>query len=117
MATVSNSFEVRGCLDAAAAIEAEVNRLASALTEAQFHAPSQGGGWSVGYCIEHLVLAGRAFLPKWDAAIETAAKHPGSAILLYGWWRRQVLSYAEDSSRLRQKAPPALVPCSRYSIG
>lgn len=24
----------------------------------------------MGYCIEHLVLSGQAFLPKWDLAFE-----------------------------------------------
>ena len=70
----------------------------------------------MGYCIEHLVLTGCAFFPKWDIAIETARMTPGSAIVSYRWWQRRVLAYAEDPSRFRQKAPPGLVPCSRHSI-
>lgn len=117
MPTPINGFEVAGCLETAAAIEAEINRLANALTEAQFHAPSRSGGWSPGYCIEHLVLVGRAFLPKWDAAMEAAAKTPDRAILPYGWWQRRVLSYTESPSIMKHKAPLSLVPCSRHSIG
>ena len=60
-----SGFNLSDCLIAARAIEAELRRLASGLTEAQFHALTRAGGWSVAYCIEHLVLAGRAFLPKW----------------------------------------------------
>jgi len=116
MTPVSRGFDIRGCLEAAAAIEADVNRLVSLLTEAQFHAPCHGEGWSVGYCLEHLVLSGRAFLPKWDAAIVTAGKNPGRAVLSYGWWQRWVLSCAQDPSRFKQKAPPELVPCCRHSI-
>jgi len=117
MATVSSGFHVSVCLEAAAAIEADIDRLANALTEAQFHAPSRGGGWSVGYCVEHLVLSGRAFLPQWDAAIETAVKSPGNAVMPYRWWQRWLLSCAENPYRFKQKAPPSLVPCARHSIG
>src|ERR1700751_1993657 len=106
MASVGNSFDVTRCLAAGSAIEADVNRLASVLTEGQFHAPSRGGGWSVGYCIEHLILTGQAHFPKWDIAIETAVESPATAILPYGWWQRRILSYAEDPSRFRKKAPP-----------
>jgi len=116
MASVSNGFDVTRCLEAASAIEADVNRLASVLTEGQFHAPSRGGGWSVGYCIEHLILTGQAYFPKWDIAIETAVESPVTGSLPYGWWQRRILSYAEDPSRFRKKAPSELVPCSRHSV-
>src|ERR1041385_2036166 len=96
MANVVNSFEIAGCLKAAAAIEADIRQLATAVTEAQFHAPAGDGGWSVGYCIEHLVLTGRAFLPKWDAAMERALKNSGNPGLRYPWWRRCLLSYTEN---------------------
>src|SRR5215831_8721065 len=103
MTKVAKSFAVAGCLDAAAAIEAELKELATPMTEAQFHAPPRGGGWSVGYCIEHLILTGRAYLPKWDAAICSAGEnhHSGEAIIRYGWWQRRILQCAENPSRLR----------------
>src|ERR1041385_8098239 len=103
MANVVNSFEIAGCLKAAAAIEADIRQLATAVTEAQFHAPARGGGWSVGFCIEHLVLTGRAFLPKWDGALARAVKNQDGATFPYGWWQRRMLSCAEDPSSVKRK--------------
>ncbi len=118
MATVANGFDLAGCLKAAAAIEADFTRLATALTEAQFHAPPRAGGWSVGYCIEHLVLTGQALLPKWDAALKNAAgaERLDDASFPYAWWQRKILDYAENPSRLRHKTAPPFVPYSRHSI-
>src|SRR5689334_18822056 len=116
MGTAANSFEITSCLEAAAAIEADIRELASILTEAQFHAPPRGGGWSVGYCIEHLVLTGQAFIPKWDAALESAGKSEPEGEFSYRWWRRRILQYAENPARLKLKTPPRFVPCARHSM-
>jgi len=113
-----DGFDIAGCLKAAAAIETELRELATSMTEAQFHAPPRGGGWSVGYCIEHLVLTGRAFLPKWDAALHEAGKNQrnGEAAFSYVWWQRGILRCAENPERLKLKTAPSFVPYSRYSI-
>jgi DinB family protein len=118
MATIATGFDLAGCLKAAAAIEADLTRLATALTEAQFHAPPRAGGWSVGYCIEHLVLTGQALLPKWDAALKKAAeaKRLDDAVFPYAWWQRRILEFAENPSRLKQRTTPPFLPYSRQSI-
>lgn len=117
MGTVAKGFDLPRCLRAAANIEADLTQLATALTEAQFHAPSRTGGWSIGHSIEHLVLTGRAFVPHWDSALRKTSQngfHAGSC--RYPWWRRRVLDLVEHPSRLKQKAPAACVPCSRHAI-
>ena len=118
MATVLTGFDLPGCLQAAAAIEADLTQLTTALTEAQFHAPTRTGGWSVGYCIEHLVLTGEAFLPKWDMALKEAAKreHHGEPAFRYAWWQRKILQSVENPSKLKRKTTPPFVPYSRHSI-
>ena len=99
-----------------------MHQLAATLTESQFHAPPRGGGWSVGYCMEHLVLSGRVFLAKWDEALERAARErafgesPNDAVRPYRWWQRKVLEYAENPARLKHKTPALLEPFSRHSI-
>jgi len=70
----------------------------------------------VGYCIEHLVLTGNAFLPKWDAALTGAEPAEADAVFPYSWWRRKILEYAENPVRLKRKSPARLVPYSRYSM-
>ena len=116
MASAASRFDVGRCLGAAAAIEADVRQLTGLLTEAQFHAPTRSGGWSIGYCIEHLVLTGQAYLPKWDIALREAT-HPREVDtpFLYAWWQRTLLHYTEDSYK-KHKTPAPLVPCSRHSI-
>jgi hypothetical protein len=118
MATVVTGFDMPACLRAAAAVEAGLLQLTSSLTEAEFHAPARGGGWSMGQCVEHLVLAGHSFLPRWDAALkqaeQLAANH--SAKTSYSWWQRQLLRAMEDPSRLKLRSVPALVPYGRHSI-
>jgi hypothetical protein len=118
MDTVASRFDLAGCLTAAAAIEDELSQLTTGLSEAQFHAPTRTGGWSMGYCIEHLVLTGKAFLPKWDMALSeaVATKLNGNAPFEYAWWQRRILQYAEDSSKLKHKTASCFVPYSRHSI-
>src|SRR5262245_52157389 len=93
MATEAKAFDVTACVQAAAAIVSDVTRLTAALTEAQFHTPPLTGGWSVAYCIEHLTLAGRAFLPKWDEALKhaSASKSERDSTFPYGWRHRLLL--------------------------
>src|SRR5262249_27275349 len=116
MVTAVNTFALADCLKAAAAVEADLTQLAATLTEAQFHAPPRDGGWSVGYCIEHLVLAGQAFLPKWDTALKDAPKAEGpDERFQYAWWQRKALSYAENPSKLRTKTRHPFEPYTRRS--
>lgn len=117
MVTAVKRFDASECLRTLTAIEADMRRLAGALTEAQFHAPPRDGGWSAGYCIEHLVLAGRAFLPKWDAAMEGATTSQDTGALAYGWGQQLALSWLQNPSRMRQRTRSAFVPYMRHSIG
>jgi DinB family protein len=96
------------------AIEAELEQLTADLTESQFQAPPRTGGWSVGHCLEHLILTGNAFLARWDAALATPKN--GRRIdgpFTYSWWWRSVLQFADAHSRLKVKTTRAFVPCSR----
>src|SRR5690242_2041094 len=105
MPTIANRFDIGECRRATAGIEADLRQLAASLTDAQFHVPARDGGWSVGYCIEHLVLSGRAFLPKWDRALDQANKKncANQAAFPYNWWQRKILQHAENPWSLKQK--------------
>jgi hypothetical protein len=119
MVNAGNRFEIAECLEYAAAIEQDLRKLTKGLTEAQFHAPARGGGWSVGFCIEHLVLTGRAFLPKWDVALKQNGQTgcPAEANFGYGWWQRQILRFTENPARLKRKTAAPFAPYARHSIG
>lgn len=112
-------FRVSGCLESMASVEEAVASLTADLTESQFHAPAQGGGWSIGHCIEHIVLAGSAMLPIWDVAIRNAraASHSHTpSETAYGWLQRLLLRAVRNESCLRRKTSASLEPCSRASI-
>ena len=112
-----SGFTPSDSLLAAEAIEQDLGRLVTGLKEAQFHASSLTGGWSVAYCIEHLVLTGHAFLPKWDLALKQASRqrlHTGP--ISYWWWHRLILARFEPPYRLKTKTTWAFMPCSRQSI-
>lgn len=113
-----SGFKPSDCLSAAAAIEADVRRLACGLTEAQFHAPSKAGGWSVGFCLEHLILAGQAFLPKWDAALR---KNTGECAgcdhyYPYPWYEQAFLRSIEPPYKIRTKTAHFATPSSHRPI-
>src|SRR5690348_17230513 len=93
MVLIATECDLRGCLKQIEAIESDLVQLTSILTEAQFHAPPRAGGWSVGYCIEHLVLTGRALLARWDEALHdaTPTRAPGNGQCRYRWWQRKFL--------------------------
>jgi DinB family protein len=118
MQTIPNGYDLSRCMQAVAAIDAEMIRLTANLTECQFHAPPRAGGWSVGQCIEHLILTGNAFLLEWDAASQAGI----SAGLLsegpfpYSWLERSILRFAEPPYRLRTKTMRQFAPCSRRSL-
>jgi hypothetical protein len=117
MVTVAAGFDLQGCQAALAGIETDLNQLASTLTEDQFQAPPRKGGWSVGYCVEHLILTGYAFLSKWDTALEVCSVKRSSADgpFQYASWQRFILYFIEPPYRLKTKTSQRFVPCSRRS--
>lgn len=118
MGSEARGFDLARWLDAAAAIETGLTELTTGLTEAQFHAPPRTGGWSMGHCIEHLILSGTTMLPELDAALcrSNGAVRPVTRAAQYSWWERKLLRYAEIPGRLKLKAHQASVPYLRRSI-
>jgi hypothetical protein len=118
MDTNPSSFDAVKCLQAIAAIEADLRRLTANLTEAQFQAPPRTGGWSIAYCIEHLTLAGNSFLREWEAALDGAAANAchGDGAFAYSWLQQRILGFAEPPYSVKIRAPKPLEPCSRRSM-
>jgi DinB superfamily len=118
MQRVPTEFKPSYSLIAAEAVEQDLCRLVTSLKETQFHASSLTGGWSVAYCIEHLVLTGHAFLPKWDLALKEAAgrRQHSSGPFHYRWWHRLLLAASEPPYRIKTRTAWAFTPCSRQSV-
>src|SRR5215475_15597076 len=98
-------FKPSASLSAIEAIERDLSQLMTGLKEDQFHASTLAGGWSVAYCIEHLVLAGHAFLPKWDLALQEASARGlfRTGPVQYRWWHRLILAGFEPPYRIKTK--------------
>ncbi|MFN0104811.1 MAG: DinB family protein [Bryobacteraceae bacterium] len=108
-----NSFDRAECLRSTAAIAIEIRRLTEGLRPGHFHAPTRTGGWSIGYCMEHLILAGNALLLNWDSASHIAGD---GRSFPYSWWQRALLLWVQNPSLMKRRTPPALAPYSRHSI-
>lgn len=113
-----NAFDPAESLKSTSAIEDEVVRLTDGLSQGQFHAPTRTGGWSIGYCVEHLILTGHGLLSNWDKALHTAAVPASGAGsgFRYRWYQRALLQCVQKPSILKCQTVPALVPCSRHSM-
>jgi len=118
MRKAPTEFKPSYSLTAAEAVEEDLWRLVTNLKEAQFHAESRTGGWSVAYCIEHLVLTGHAFLPKWDLALKEASGRGqwDTGPFPYSWWQRLMLAATEPPYKIKTRTAWAFTPCSRQSI-
>ena len=118
MSNQHREFNPADSVSAAAEIETDLVRIVHGLTEAQFHAPSPSGGWSVGFCIEHLVLTGHAFLSIWDRALRRPETSycPGNGSSSYPWWNRLMLIALEPPYAMKTRTIQPLVPSSRRSI-
>jgi hypothetical protein len=115
MRTVAGDFDLSARLESIAAIEKDLDQLVSVVTEGQFHAPTRSGGWSIGHCLEHLILSGMAFVACWDEGLQSlsrASHHYGWAA---SWWSRLVIWRMEPPYRLKARTSRALTPCSRRS--
>jgi hypothetical protein len=110
MNSVAGDFDLSARLKSIAAIDEDLGRLVSVVTEGQFQAPPRSGGWSIGHCIEHLVLSGMAFVACWDEGLQSLSAASRSYRSGAGWWRRFVIWCMEPPYRLKRRTSRALMP-------
>jgi hypothetical protein len=115
MSTVAGDFDLSARLKSIAAIEEDLGQLVSVVTEGQFHAPPRSGGWSIGHCIEHLVLSGMAFVACWDEGLQSLSPASHNYRSGVGWLSRFVIWRMEPPYRFKARTSRALMPCSRRS--
>jgi len=111
MPTIPSEYDASRCLRTITEIEADLGQLTARLTECQFQAPPRTGGWSVAYCVEHLILTGNAFLSEWDAALASGRR--GEGPFRYSRLGRLILRFFEPPYRMRVKTTERFAPCCR----
>jgi hypothetical protein len=109
-------FELIFSLAAAAEIEACVAKLTAGLTESQFHAPTESGGWSIAFSLEHLILTGEAMIANWVEALRGSPEPDSRPGPPYSWLQRAALYCMEPPYRLKTKTSGWATPFARRSI-
>jgi hypothetical protein len=93
------------------ASDTHAESVAGGLSPAQLNWSPAPGVWSIGQCLEHLVMSNRDYLPAMRAGL--AGKEKGSASeITPGWFGRWFLRTFIDPSpeTKKAKAPPKISP-------
>lgn len=86
--------------------------LVQPLTEEQFTWRPEPDSWSVAECIDHLNASAREYLPRLDEGITNAIRRGQytSGPYQYNWIGRLMVWAMKPTTRIRAKAPQALLP-------
>jgi hypothetical protein len=114
MSTTPAGFDLPRCLGEVRLIDADLQKLTADITEAEFQTRPRTGAWSIGDCIEHLVLTGEAFFTKWDSAIQESSHAASSSAqaVRYSWWQRMMLNAFEPPYKIKTKTTKNFIPFS-----
>lgn len=85
-------------------------------TDAQFNWRPREGAWSIGECMQHLIMTADGMFPLFDQAIDrsrSSGKPPRE--FKYGWFSNWFVKAAGPTSKSKFKAPKAFVPASDHS--
>src|SRR5262249_50101456 len=91
---------------------AAVEALVSPLNEKEFHWRDQPGRWSIGECLDHLVITGESYNTKMARSIEQAKSRGlfGVGPFRYGPLESYFLRSIEPPPKSRTKAPKEFLP-------
>lgn len=104
-------FSSARILRAHAAVEEALLRHAQELSAKDFYVQPSPASWSVGHCLEHLVLTGEAFLPVWRSLLAGAPAMPaGAQREAYSLWGRIFLRMLRPPYRLRFRTSGPFIP-------
>ena len=89
--------------------QAMADEIAASLSDAQFNWKPSPKAWSVGECIEHLSIIGRAYVPVLKEAVSgmTSRAEPP---FRYGFVGRLFIKYSSPDSATRLNTAPAMNP-------
>jgi hypothetical protein len=95
--------------------------LVEGLDRDSFNRCARANAWSVGQCLDHLVIVGRQLVPRIDGALERArtlglVAEPGCEITKSSWLERAIVRSmgpkSEREARLPTRAPEKFRPCA-----
>ena len=113
--------ELQGYADQFEAAKAALAELTGGLTDEQFNWRPGEDQWSVGECMDHLVVLGGLMLPKLDEGIEKAQANgwksdgPFKYGALGNWFLR-MSGPDEDPPKRKLKAPKMYTPSSNHTV-
>lgn len=96
------------------ATRAQVNSITGDISNEQFNQRPSNGGWSIGECIEHLVLTGIDYSGQIEKGIEKARENNYlyKGPYKYSWIGKKFISNVEPPAKLKFKAPKSWKPDS-----
>lgn len=109
--------ELTSLLEQIAACERHAERLVADLMDDTLNRQPPGGGWSVGQCLEHLVLMNDFYLRGWQEAVNDAARagHGPFRGLRPSPVGRWFVKSMEPPVRMKTKAVAATAPGQRLA--
>jgi hypothetical protein len=101
------------------AIQREADALTQGLTDEQFNWQPDPTRWSIGYCLQHLVISADGLLELQEAAIDRARQRGflSDGPYRHGRLGAMIAGSIEPPARRRFKTARALVPSGRHSVG
>jgi len=90
----------------------ELNELLSGLTEEQFNKKPASGGWSIGECVDHLIVTGKDYTNQIERGLKKAQQknlHLKSAYR-FSWLGRSFIKNVEPPVKRRFKNPARWAP-------
>lgn len=84
------------------------------LNDTKFNRRPANNGWSIGECIDHLIVTGDDYCNKFEEALKIAAEKDlkKSGDYKYSWFGRRFISFVEPPVRFRVKSPKKWRPDS-----
>ena len=110
---------LQSLLDQIDACEADAERLVAAMDEERLNRQPSYGGWSVGQCLEHLVLMNEFYLRGWQDAVDEALRKQlgpfnGLKPTFIGQW---FVRSMEPPPKMKSKTIAAVDPGPRIARG
>ncbi|MEO7192001.1 MAG: DinB family protein [Vicinamibacterales bacterium] len=102
------------------ASDRRAEQLGRGLTTAQLNWSGRPGAWSVGQCLDHLLVTNNVYLPAIAAALVGQPRSPVQEVTIGFWTRRFIKQYVaplttETGSRTR--APKKIKPAAEVNVG
>lgn len=96
----------------------ELDELLSGLTEEQFNKKPSSGGWSIGECVDHLIVTGKDYTNQIERGLKKAQQKNLrlKSVFKFSWLGRSFIKNVEPPVKRKFKNPVRWAPDSKLSL-